>query len=209
MKRNLFFLLLAIFLFSCSDTEFVEEKEDGVVVEAYTRRKSDFAKQGTYFRYSKEGVLLEKSEYKNNQLDGKQEFFYPNGQVQEMVHYKNGVHNGEYKSFFEDGQIAQESQYVDGALNGTFKDYYPSGQLKEVLIYKNNEEVGPFKEYHKNGKLKAEGTYGGSDPDTGIALENGELKKYDENGIHYQTMNCINGLCRTTWKLEGAELKEE
>lgn len=204
MNRNLIFLLLSIFIFSCSDTEFVEEKEDGVVVEAYTRRKSDFAKQGTYSRYSKEGVLLEKSEYENDQLHGKQEFFYPNGQAQEMVHYKNGVHNGEYKTFFEDGQVQQDGQYVDGALNGELKVYYASGQLKEVLIYKNNEEMGPFKEYHENGKLKTEGTYNGSD-----ALEDGELKKYDENGTHYQTMNCVKGLCRTTWKLEGVELKEE
>ena len=69
--------------------------------------------------------------------------------------------------------------------------------------------MGPFKEYHENGNLKTEGSYNGTDPDTDFALEHGELKKYDENGEHYQTMNCDNGRCTTIWKKEGVELNIE
>lgn len=203
----LFFLLIA--LFSCSDLEPVEVKEGEVIVESYTRRKSDFAKQGTYTRYSKEGTLLEKSEYAENQLNGKQEFYYPNGQIQEMVNYVNGVHEGAYKTFFEDGKTEQEGQYIKGALEGKLKVYYENGQVKEIVEYKNNEEFGPFVEYHENGKLKTEGTYKGADPDTNFALEDGELKKYDENGEHIQTMSCKVGNCTTTWRKLGVEIEME
>ena len=77
------------------------------------------------------------------------------------------------------------------------------------MNYKDNEEFGPFKEYHENGNLRTEGAYNGADPDTNIAVEHGELKKYDENGEHYQTMNCTNGRCITTWKKEGVDINVE
>lgn len=209
MNRNFLFIFLSLLFFSCSDLETVEVKEGDVIVESYTRNKSNFAKQGAYSRFSPEGKLLEKSEYVDNQLHGKQEFFYPNNQVQEMVHFKNGVHDGEYKTFFEDGKIEQEGQYIAGKLEGELKVYYSNGTLKEIVTYKDNEEIGPFIEYHENGKLRTEGSYKGSDPDTNLAIEHGELKKYDENGEHYQTMNCINGRCSTTWKKEGVEINVE
>ena len=209
MRRFIFFFLLISIFWSCSDLETIEVKEGDVVMESYTRRKSDFAKHGTYNRFSPDGKLAEKSEYVNNELHGKQEFFYPSGQVQEMVHYKNGKHDGVFKSFFENGKTNQEGTYVNGIFQGEFKGYYNSGQLKEMLTYKDNEEFGAFTEYHENGKLKTEGSYNGADPDTNIALEHGELKKYDKNGEHYQTMDCNNGRCLTTWKKEGVELDVE
>lgn len=209
MNRYIFLSCFIIFFFSCSDIESVEVKEGDVVVESYTRKKSDFAKHGTYTRFSPDGKMTEKSEYQDDKLHGKQEFFYSNGQVQELVHYKNGTHEGEYKTFFEDGKIQQEGNYVNGAWEGELKVYYSNGQLKEVVNYKNNHEFGPFVEYHENGKLKTEGTYQGADPDTNQALEHGELKKYDKNGEHFQTMNCNNGRCETTWLKEGVKIEEE
>lgn len=209
MKRIIFPIFLSLLFFACSDIETVEIKEGNVIIESYTRRKSDFAKQGTYSRFSPDGKLAEKSEYENNQLHGTQEFYYPNGQVQELVNYKNGVHDGVFKSFFENGQVSQEANYVAGVWEGELKGYYENGNLKEVLQYEKGKEMGPFKEFYENGQLKTEGTYNGTDPDTEFALEHGELKKYDENGVHYQTMDCSFGRCSTTWKKEGFEIDIE
>jgi hypothetical protein len=206
MKHILFPIFLLVTFFSCSDIETVEVKEGDVVIESYTRRKSDFAKEGTYTRYSVDGKLLEKSEYKNDKFHGTQEFYYSNGQISEFVNYKNGVHDGEFKSFFKNGKISQEANYVAGKWEGEFKGYYANGQLEEVLQFENGKEVGLFIEYHENGNLKTEGTYNGTDPDNEKALEHGELKKYDENGEHYQTMDCTYGRCNTTWKKEGVEI---
>ncbi|MEM6966977.1 MAG: toxin-antitoxin system YwqK family antitoxin [Bacteroidota bacterium] len=210
MTNRIIFHLLLVFLFlSCSNLENVEVKEGNVVTESYTRRKSDFAKHGTYNRFSPEGKLIEQAEYHDNKLHGKQAFFYPNGEVQEFVHYENGTHHGDYKTFFDDGQVELEGEYVNGTMEGELKAYYPSGQLKEVVIFEKGEERGPFKEYYKNGNLKTEGTYNGADPDTDVALEHGELKKYDEHGEHFQTMECTNGRCQTTWLREGTDVNAE
>ena len=206
MKRILFPIFLLVTFFSCSDIETVEVKKGEVVIESYTRRKSDFAKEGTYTRYSPDGKLLEKSVYENDQFHGTQAFYYPNGQISELVNYKNGVHDGKFKSFFEDGKISQEANYVAGLWEGELKGFFPNGKTKEVLQFERGKEMGPFKEYHENGNLKTEGTYNGADPDTEFALEHGELKKYDENGEHYQTMDCTYGRCNTTWKKEGVEI---
>ena len=208
MRRLVFFALAIFFLSSCSDLEKVEVKEGNVVIESYTRKKSDFAKQGTYTRFSSEGKMIEKSEYENDQLHGKQEFFFPSGKVQEVFHYQNGKHHGEYQNFYENGKLQQEANYVNGAFEGEFKVYYKSGKLKEVVTMKNNEENGPFKEYHENGKLKTEGSYNGVDA-ANLGIEHGELKKYDENGEHFQTMNCTNGRCITSWLKEGVEINIE
>ena len=200
MTRNIIFVFMLPFLISCgSDFETIEVKEEGKVVETYTRRKSDFAKHGVYTSYSPDGEKYEVSNYENNKLHGVQTFFYPNGQPQEVLNYNMGVHHGEYKSYFEDGTLSQEGQYKNGAMEGELKVYYPSGKIKEMVQLKNNEEQGPFKEFHENGNLQTEGTYNGSDPDTGFPLEHGELKKYDEQGELLQIMNCDNGRCHTTW----------
>jgi antitoxin component YwqK of YwqJK toxin-antitoxin module len=199
MKHILFPIFLLVTFFSCSNLESVEVKEGDIIIESYTRRKSDFAKHGTYTRYSTKGKILEKSEYENNELHGTQEFYYPNGQISELINYKKGVHDGEFKAY-------QVATYVAGAWEGELKVYYLNGKLKEVLQFERGKEMGPFKEYHKNGNLKTEGTYNGADPDTEFALEHNELKKYDENGEHYQTMNCNNGRCSTTWRKEGVEI---
>jgi len=211
---RLFFSLIFISIFwSCKQAPAIEtievKNDDGIVNEIITRRKSDFAKEGTYKRFSDKGVLQEQSEYSNDILHGKQEFFYPNGQVQEMAHFKNGVYEGEYKVFFEDGKTSQEATYKNGTWEGELKVYYPNGQLREKLFYVKNVEMGPFVEYHENGKLAAEGSYKGYDSDLNRPLEDGELKKYDENGDHFQTMNCITGRCSTTWLKEGVVLSDD
>ena len=209
MNQVLFSIFLSVLFFSCSNIETVEVKEGDIVIESYTRRKSDFAKEGTYSRFSADGKLLEKSNYKNNQLHGTQEFYFPNGQIQELVNYKNGIHDGKFKSFFIDGTVSQEATYVLGTWEGELKGYFSNGKIKEVLHFEKGKEMGLFKEYHENGNLKTEGSYNGTDADTDFALEHGELKKYDENGKHFQTMNCINGRCLTTWKKEGIEINVE
>lgn len=209
MNRIIFFLIISFLFLGCSDLENVEVKEGNVVTESYTRRKSDFAKHGTFNRFSLEGKLIEKSEYQDDNLHGKQEFFHANGKVQEYVHYENGVHHGDYKTFFDNGQVELEGKYLNGVMEGELRAYYKSGQLKEVVLFKKGQEMGPFKEYHENGNLKTEGTYKGADLDTENALEHGELKKYDENGEHYQTMDCTRGRCITTWIKEGVEPTEE
>ena len=206
--RILIFFSFIFILYSCSDLEKVEIKEDGVLLESYTIKKSDGNKHGTYFSYFPSGEKNEETQYDNDKIHGTQIFYHKNGKVAELANYVNGKYEGEYKKYYESGELEQEAIYSNGAWNGEFKGYYPNGKLKEIVAFKNNEEFGPFKEYHENGNLKTEGNYKGADPDTNVGLEDGELKKYDEQGVHYQTMNCSMGRCTTTWQKEGVLLEE-
>jgi len=209
MNHKLLFVISLIFLLtSCSDLEKIENTEDGVLVESFTQKKSDGLKHGTYTSYFPSGEKNEETQYDNGKINGTQIFYHKNGKVSEQANYINGEYSGGYKKYFDSGEVEQEGDYSNNAMNGDWKFYYANGKIKELVSFKDNDEFGPFKEYHDNGNLKTEGTYKGADPDTGTALENGELKKYDEQGVHYQTMNCSVGMCVTTWKKEGVVLEE-
>ena len=210
MNHRILIFLSFIFIFSscASDLETIEEKENGVIIESYTQRKSDGEKHGNYTSYYPTGEKNEVSQYENGKINGTQIFYHKNGKIAESASLVNGEYAGGYQKFYESGELEQEGNYVEGAMNGEWKYYYANGKMKEIVPFKNNEEFGPFKEYHDNGMLKTEGTYKGADEVSGAALEDGELKKYDEQGVHYQTMNCDLGLCLTTWKKEGVVLEE-
>jgi len=206
--RILIILSSVFFFFSCSDLEHIEVKEDGILIESFTQKKSDGEKHGTYISYYPTGEKNEESKYENGKINGTQSFYHKNGKLAESAEYVNGEYVGKYKKHFESGELEQEGSYSTGAMNGEWKFYYQNGKIKEIVPFKNNEEFGAFKEYHENGNLKTEGTYKGADPDNGFALEDGELKKYDEQGVHYQTMDCKLGACRTTWLKEGVVLEQ-
>lgn len=207
--KTIFFLAFVFTLFSCgSDLEPIEVKENGVLIESYTQKKSDGNRHGTYTSYYPTGEKNEVSQYENGKINGTQFFYHKNGKVAESANYVNGEYTGDYKKYFESGELEQEGTYSAGSMSGEWKFYYQNGKIKEVVPFKDNEEFGAFKEYHENGNLKTEGTYKGADAESGLALENGELKKYDEQGVHYQTMNCSLGMCLTTWLKEGVVLDE-
>jgi len=199
-----FSVLLLVILFSCGgDIEIVEQKnEEGKIVERFQRRKSDFAKQGFYEKFSPEGVKIEEATFENDTLDGKRIIFYENGNAQYIENYNHGQFEGAYLAYFENGKLKLEGNYENGAMKGEWKAYYDNSQLKEIVNFENNEENGPFVEYHENGKLKAEGSYLEGDK------EHGELKLYDENGELMRRMMCDRGICSTVWQRDSTEKAE-
>lgn len=195
------FLVGIILLSNCANSpvETVEHRDEKGQLERFERRKKDFAKEGLYQRFTPAGQLLEEAHYRNDTLDGERKYFYANGTVESIEHYTNGVFHGEYRKFYENGSIQIEQTFVHGALEGLSIAYYPNGVMKEKVTLRNNEENGPFTEYHENGALKAEGTY---ISDENVAVEQGELREYDETGQLIRIADCQSGVCRTRWKKE-------
>ena len=195
--KKIIICLMMFSLSACkSNLEKVELKEeDGSRVE-YTRKKDTYAKQGLLIRYYPEGGKFEEAHYSNDQLDGKRTIYFSSGKLQIIEHYKAGAFEGPYQLFHENGQVQLEGNYVNNTMSGEWKGYYETGQLKEIVNFENNEENGPFIEYHENGNLKAEGTYLDGDN------EHGELKLYDKSGALEKTMDCVKGVCRTSWTRE-------
>ena len=198
LLAGLLFLLCQL---NCGNNpvETVEHRDERGQLERFERRKKDYAKEGLYQRFSPSGQLLEEARYNNDTLNGERKYYYPNGTVESIEHYQKGVYHGKYQKFYEGGGIQIEQEFVNGVLEGSSIAYYPNGAVKEKVTMRNNEEEGPFTEYYENGVLKAEGRY---IPGESVALEQGELREYDETGQLVRIADCQSGICRTKWKKE-------
>jgi antitoxin component YwqK of YwqJK toxin-antitoxin module len=207
VQRLFLFLASAamLILIACSSKlDTVEKKdENGVLLERYTRLKTNFAKEGLYESFYPSGKLYEQSTYHNDTLTGERKLFHENGNLLIVEHHEQGRFEGAYKVYYENGQLELEGMYVDNKMTGPWKRYYPSGQLMEIVEFSDNQENGPFIEYHENGNLKAEGAYLDGDHEHGL------LKLYDENGQLERKMNCDRGICRTIWTAEEGDVKKE
>ena len=211
MLRFLGFFTLAFLFLQCnnssndtssvatSDLESVENTDSYGFSEKYTRRKSNYAKEGTYLKMDKEGRIFEEALYHNDTLNGLRILYYETGDTQIVETYSNGLFEGDYRAFYENGQLELEGNYEYNEMTGEWKRYYDTGELMETVTFSENEENGPFYEYYQNGNLKAEGYYKNGDNEHGL------LKKYNEEGKLIQTMNCENGICRTVWKDKSVE----
>lgn len=178
--------------------ETIETRDEDGRVERYERNKKDLSREGLYQKLSADGKLLEEAHYHLNLLEGERRYFYPDGKVESIETYKNGQIHGKYRKFYEDGTLNIEQDYVDGAMQGLSIRYYPNGKIQEKVTMKENEENGPFQEFYENGNLQAEGSYAPVGEES--ALEQGELKEYDESGQLIRIADCINGRCSTRWK---------
>lgn len=205
-----FFPFLLLLLMACNTaggdsaaagTEWTERKDEFGRRERFQRRKQDFAKQGSYELYFTEGPLMETAQYTADSLDGERKIFFRNGKLEVLETYKNGKFEGPYKRWNEQGQLELEQTFVNNMLNGWSIRYYPNGQIMEKVMLKDNNESGPFYEYYESGTLKAEGAYVFNEAEE-RAVEQGELKEYNEQGQVVRIANCENGICKTSWKLE-------
>jgi antitoxin component YwqK of YwqJK toxin-antitoxin module len=196
MRLLLFFLLL--FSISACNTETIDTQNEYGQRVRYERRKDDFAKHGRFVRYHDNGKLAEEATYANDTLEGERRLFYPGGQLESVEIYTKGVLNGPFRRYHENGALYIEQEFRNGVMEGFSLRYYPNGQLEEKVTIRNNEEDGPFVEYYENGKKKAEGSYIFDEE----ALEQGELKEYDESGELIRIADCERGICRTRWKKE-------
>ena len=191
------FLLLQI---GCKENpiQTVEVRDDEGRLERYQWHKQDSVREGRYQKFSAAEILLEEATYHQDLLEGEKKYFYPNGNVESIETYKNGQLNGKYRKFFEDGKISIEQDFANGAMQGFSIRYYPNGTIQERVTMVENEEQGPFQEYYDNGVLKTEGTYAPSETES--ALEQGELKEYDETGQLVRIADCKDGRCTTRLK---------
>jgi antitoxin component YwqK of YwqJK toxin-antitoxin module len=199
MHRNIGLAILVVFaLVSCTDTETVEREEFGMT-EKYQVSKKTGLKQGVFEKFNSNGSLFEKAHYEKDTLQGKRLIYHPSGNQEIEEYYVDGVLDGPFKTWYEDSALELEGQYADGVMTGKWKRYYKNGGVMEEVTFADNLENGPFVEYHENGNLKAEGHYRNGDREQGL------LKLYDENGELYKTMECDDGICRTTWTRPGYE----
>jgi antitoxin component YwqK of YwqJK toxin-antitoxin module len=166
--------------------------------------KNGDLKPGTYDEFYKDGQLSYRSSTnKEGQLDGLEQIYYKNGQLQVELYPENDIYNGPYEGFHENGQLQVRGTFdnvsrddvsgdnpdFDGGFNiGDFEQYYDNGQLKikETRIKDTRPEysfqnwIQGFKfVYHKNGQLDFKQLYEigeRADGDTTFYHDNGQIR---------------------------------
>lgn len=197
--RQLFYpILFAILWSACGQAVVKRSDTDEYFTEEYTLRKKDGVKHGPYKKYTHDGALVEEGQYQEGEIHGERKK-YAQGNLVSVETIQNGLFHGLYQSFYPDGSLNSSGTYENDQMTGVWKRYYRNGQVLEEVTFKDNLENGPFREYYENGKLKAEGNYLNGDQ------EHGELLLYNDKGQLIRKMNCIEGICRTTWELESSE----
>jgi antitoxin component YwqK of YwqJK toxin-antitoxin module len=136
---------------------------DGVKVRVrFFRQNGELAAQGNYAGAKRDSVWIYYSyrgqtvshrvEYAAGKHHGKEQSFYPNGNVAEETVWENGVKNGMWKQFFENGQIKSTCAYAAGKLEGRFAAYFPDGAKEIEGVYRNGVPDGEWKHFDAKGK---------------------------------------------------------
>lgn len=110
-----------------------------------------------YFHKDSDSIMMSEF-YRNDQLNGIQTTYFPNGQIAEKTSYSNGEKDGESLLYSEKGQLMKELHYRNGKLDGHAIYYFASGEKKMEGDYAMGDKTGSWK-YYENGKLDEEKEY--------------------------------------------------
>ncbi|MBT3750915.1 MAG: hypothetical protein HOB84_05995 [Candidatus Marinimicrobia bacterium] len=133
---------------------------------------------GEYVEYFQNDTPKEKGQYVDGEKDGTWFLWGDNGVLILEENYKRGKFDGEQKYFLSDGSPKKSQLYSLGQLNGETREWYPHGTLRVYQNYKLDKLVGVMKSWYENGNPKAEISYhNGSQQGHALSWwENGNLK---------------------------------
>jgi antitoxin component YwqK of YwqJK toxin-antitoxin module len=114
---------------------------------------SEGRRQGLWVEYL-DGNIASKKEYINGKVDGIDQSFYDNGQIQFDGHQKNNEFDGLWKMYYRTGQLKEIGNYENSYKQGVWKWYYPfENQLETIVKYVDGRPDGLAMEYFANGNI--------------------------------------------------------
>jgi len=203
--KYLFYLLSfsCVFVFACNSAyEKVDTfRDDGTLEASWIAHRETGERHGEYRQYSRDGILVENANYRNNLLHGSRVLFDEEGRKIIAEEYRNDLLHGKYTAWFPEGGIRYSGQYFENAMHGQWIYYYPSGAVKEEVQFEDSETKGPFTEYFEDGTIKTKGNYVPGE------LEQDILQMFDSTGTLERLMLCNAGLCITQWTPDSGQAK--
>jgi antitoxin component YwqK of YwqJK toxin-antitoxin module len=121
--------------------------------------------------------LYQTGTYRDGQLEGRFEVFYPSGVFRARGTYENGEQDGPSELYSENGQLEFRATFTAGELDGPYEAYYENGQLWEKKTYVADELDGPYEAYYENGQLWERGTWD-MDEECGEWIIEGEARTF-------------------------------
>ncbi len=169
-------------------------------------QQTDYRKgqaQGKHYEKKPTGEVIIAT-YNNNRLEGPYQIFYPSNKYGERIKsleadYLNGHYEGEVSAFDENGNKIGSTLYRAGKKNGPSAVFSPEGATIFVATFVNDIKEGPLFEYYPSGAIKREVSYVNDRMD-------GEEKIFYEDGkpqsINTYSKGILNGPSRS-WTPEG------
>jgi antitoxin component YwqK of YwqJK toxin-antitoxin module len=157
----LFFILITLVLFSCSDkfdgkngTKTVYFPNSEIVKQVVHYK--DGKREGELTEFYRNGNLKLKQVYSNDSLNDSSFSYFENGKLSMIQYLKNRRKEGTWKTFNEQGQLFVEVNYKNNELDGYSRKYsYRSLKPLQQLHYKDGRKDGKQELYYPNGKLKS------------------------------------------------------
>ena len=129
---------------------------------------------------------LYQMEFKNNQMDGVFEEFYPEGMANKLVNYQAGLLHGDFFEFGRNGELLLSGSYFQGEKTGDWFVYRANGTVKSEYSYQNNLLHGVSTTYFSPGQVAERIPFE-------LGLVNGTYESFFPNGISKQRVSFVAG----------------
>lgn len=117
--------------------------------------------------YQNDGLLVDKTHFKNGVKTGNYWVYHTNGTVKEKGKFKNGLNINNKETYDASGVLLRDENFIlitnedekeVSVLDGRIKYYYNNSNISFDCYYKEGKKEGLCKEYHKNktNSLKSE-----------------------------------------------------
>lgn len=100
-------------------------------------------RSGLSEHFTDQGVLVERRNYLYDKLEGRQQVFFPNGQIQMQWQMHNGISVGPYFSCYPSGLIMIKGQYLLDLPDGDWIYYDAKGRPTDTLRYQTGKLLNP------------------------------------------------------------------
>lgn len=130
-------------------------------IHKYYEGKNSLRSEGKYingqkfdeWKWYEFGQLESKVNYQNDEKDGEEIAYHPNGEVKHLFYYNNGVDTGTWKYFYDNGKLKRDYPHQNDIRHGKSHYYSPDGDLQYVKYHDNGYMLG-YSYPNENGKLK-------------------------------------------------------
>ena len=168
---------------------------------------------GVRKEFSRSGIMLEETSYKEDQFDGPFKTYDFQGHLESKGYYKAQKHSGLFEEYYANGTISSQVEY-DENETGPIKRYYPDGKLKLESTAFNGHYFGTSKTYFPNGKIESIGSYdenGNEDGFWTFYYKNGSIAEeasFNNGKIHGENkVYTLSGFLYVTYMYDNGKLK--
>jgi len=166
----------------------------------------DGLRQGESLTYSQDGLIIQRENHLNNELNGWQTTYHDNGKIAESFKWHQGtLEDGEYLEYDENQRVIGRTGYKDGVWDGPALAYHPSGQLRSRTVFVRGKAQGFSPIYFENGAFQLSRNLLNGKPDGWVVeyFRNGKTKRKEfyQRGIQrsYALWN-EQGIKTTEWR---------